>query len=328
VNTILNIDNLSVDFNTEYGVLHAVDSVSYTVSRGQVVGIVGESGCGKTMTALAIMRLLDNVVGASVKGTILFEGQDLLSLTEKQMHKVRGKEIAMIFQEPMTSLNPILTIGRQITEILEKHLKMTYKEAKERAAELLDLVGFSDPYQRLKDYPQQLSGGMRQRVMIAMAISCNPKLIIADEPTTSLDVTIQAQILDLIMDISAKSGTALMLITHNLGLIARYAEKVIVMYAGSIVEEGSANQIYYDSHHPYTLGLLKAVPRIDGNINKKLITIEGNPPEETDQLIGCSFEPRCMYSVDKCKIETPELSLIEKNHLASCWQSMKLEKMR
>lgn len=328
MNTILNIDNLSVDFNTEYGVLHAVDSVSYTVSRGQVVGIVGESGCGKTMTALAIMRLLDNVVGASVKGTILFEGQDLLSLTEKQMHKVRGKEIAMIFQEPMTSLNPILTIGRQITEILEKHLKMTYKEAKERAAELLDLVGFSDPYQRLKDYPQQLSGGMRQRVMIAMAISCNPKLIIADEPTTSLDVTIQAQILDLIMDISAKSGTALMLITHNLGLIARYAEKVIVMYAGSIVEEGSANQIYYDSHHPYTLGLLKAVPRIDGNINKKLITIEGNPPEETDQLIGCSFEPRCMYSVDKCKIETPELSLIEKNHLASCWQSMKLEKMR
>ena len=205
---------------------------------------------------------------------------------------------------------------------------MTYKEANERAAELLDLVGFSDPYQRLKDYPQQLSGGMRQRVMIAMAISCNPKLIIADEPTTSLDVTIQAQILDLIMDISAKSGTALMLITHNLGLIARYAEKVIVMYAGSIVEEGRANQIYYDSHHPYTLGLLKAVPRIDGNINKKLITIEGNPPEETDQLIGCSFEPRCMYSVDKCKIETPELSLIEKNHLASCWQSMELEKMR
>jgi len=328
VNTILNIDNLSVDFNTEYGVVHAVDRVSYTVSRGQVVGIVGESGCGKTMTALAIMRLLDNVVGASVKGTILFEGQDLLSLTEKQMHKVRGNEIAMIFQEPMTSLNPILTIGRQITEILELHLKMTYKEANERAAELLDLVGFSDPYQRLKDYPQQLSGGMRQRVMIAMAISCNPKLIIADEPTTSLDVTIQAQILDLIMDISAKSGTALMLITHNLGLIARYAEKVIVMYAGSIVEEGRANQIYYDSHHPYTLGLLKAVPRIDGNINKKLITIEGNPPEETDQLIGCSFEPRCMYSVDKCKIETPELSLIEKNHLASCWQSMELEKMR
>ena len=328
MNTILNIDKLSVDFNMEYGVLHAVDSVSYTVSRGQVVGIVGESGCGKTMTALAIMRLLNNVVGASVKGTILFEGQDLLSLTEKQMHKVRGNEIAMIFQEPMTSLNPILTIGRQITEILELHLKMTYKEAKERAAELLDLVGFSDPYQRLNDYPQQLSGGMRQRVMIAMAISCNPKLIIADEPTTSLDVTIQAQILDLIMDISVKSGTALMLITHNLGLIARYAEKVIVMYAGSIVEEGRANQIYYDSHHPYTLGLLKAVPRIDGNINKKLITIEGNPPEETDQLIGCSFEPRCMYSVDKCKIETPELSLIEKNHFASCWQSMELEKMR
>ena len=328
MNTILNIDNLSVDFNTEYGALHAVDSVSYTVSRGQVVGIVGESGCGKTVTALAVMRLLDNVVGASTKGTILFEGQDLLSLTKKQMHKVRGKEIAMIFQEPMTSLNPILTIGRQITEVLELHLKMTPKQARGRAAELLDLVGFSDPYQRLNDYPQQLSGGMRQRVMIAMAISCNPKLIIADEPTTSLDVTIQAQILDLIMDISVKLGTALMLITHNLGLIARYTEKVIVMYAGSVVEEGMANQIYYDSHHPYTLGLLKAVPRIDGDIKEKLITIEGIPPEQTDQLIGCSFEPRCIYSVDKCKIETPEISSIQKNHVASCWQSMELEKIR
>ena len=326
MNNILNIDNLSVDFNTEYGILHAVDNVSFTVSRGQVVGIVGESGCGKTVTALAIMRLLDNVVGSSIRGNILFEGQDLLSLSEKQMHKVRGNEISMIFQEPMTSLNPILTIGRQITEILELHLKMTSKKAKERAAELLDLVGFPDPYQRLNNYPQQLSGGMRQRVMIAMAISCNPKLIIADEPTTSLDVTIQAQILDLIMDICANLGTALMLITHNLGLIARYAEKVIVMYSGSIVEEGMANQIYYDSHHPYTLGLLKAVPRIDGDIKKKLITIEGIPPEQTDQLIGCSFEPRCTYSVDKCKIETPEFVFIQKNHLASCWQSTELGK--
>ena len=231
MNTILNIDNLSVDFDTEYGMLHAVDNVSFTVSKGQIVGIVGESGCGKTVTTLAIMRLLDTVVGASIQGKIVFEGQDLLSLREKQMHKIRGNEISMIFQEPMTSLNPILTIGRQITEILELHLKMSSKQAKERAAELLDLVGFSDPYQKLNDYPQQLSGGMRQRVMIAMAISCNPKLIIADEPTTSLDVTIQAQILDLIMDICEKSGTALMLITHNLGLIARYAEKVIVMYS-------------------------------------------------------------------------------------------------
>ena len=325
MNTILNIDNLSVDFNTEYGILHAVDNVSFTVSKGQIVGIVGESGCGKTVTTLAIMRLLDTVVGASIQGEIVFEGQDLLSLREKQMHKIRGNEISMIFQEPMTSLNPILTIGRQITEILELHLKMSSKQAKERAAELLDLVGFSDPYQKLNDYPQQLSGGMRQRVMIAMAISCNPKLIIADEPTTSLDVTIQAQILDLIMDICEKSGTALMLITHNLGLIARYAEKVIVMYSGNIVEEGIANQIYYDSHHPYTLGLLKAVPRIDGDIKKQLITIEGMPPEQTDQLIGCSFEPRCVYSVDKCKIKTPKLMSIQKHHLASCWQSAELK---
>ena len=246
MNTILNINNLSVDFDTEYGIFHAVDNVSFTVSKGQVVGIVGESGCGKTVTTLAIMRLLDTVVGASIQGEILFEGQDLLSLRKKQMHQIRGNEISMIFQEPMTSLNPILTIGRQITESLELHLKMSSKQAKERAAELLDLVGFSDPYQKLNDYPQQLSGGMRQRVMIAMAISCNPKLIIADEPTTSLDVTIQAQILDLIMDICDKSGAALMLITHNLGLIARYAEKVIVMYSGNIVEEGIANQIYYD----------------------------------------------------------------------------------
>ena len=200
MNTILNINNLSVDFDTEYGIFHAVDNVSFTVSKGQVVGIVGESGCGKTVTTLAIMRLLDTVVGASIQGEILFEGQDLLSLRKKQMHQIRGNEISMIFQEPMTSLNPILTIGRQITESLELHLKMSSKQAKERAAELLDLVGFSDPYQKLNDYPQQLSGGMRQRVMIAMAISCNPKLIIADEPTTSLDVTIQAQILDLIMD--------------------------------------------------------------------------------------------------------------------------------
>ncbi|GIT15680.1 MAG: ABC transporter ATP-binding protein [Chloroflexota bacterium] len=270
MNTILNINNLSVDFDTEYGIFHAVDNVSFTVSKGQVVGIVGESGCGKTVTTLAIMRLLDTVVGASIQGEILFEGQDLLSLRKKQMHQIRGNEISMIFQEPMTSLNPILTIGRQITESLELHLKMSSKQAKERAAELLDLVGFSDPYQKLNDYPQQLSGGMRQRVMIAMAISCNPKLIIADEPTTSLDVTIQAQILDLIMDICDKSGAALMLITHNLGLIARYAEKVIVMYSGNIVEEGIANQIYYDSHHPYTLGLLKAVPRIDGDIKKAI----------------------------------------------------------
>ena len=325
MNTILNIDNLSVDFDTEYGMLHAVDNVSFTVSKGQIVGIVGESGCGKTVTTLAIMRLLDTVVGASIQGKIVFEGQDLLSLREKQMHKIRGNEISMIFQEPMTSLNPILTIGRQITESLELHLKMSSKQAKERAAELLDLVGFSDPYQKLNDYPQQLSGGMRQRVMIAMAISCNPKLIIADEPTTSLDVTIQAQILDLIMDICEKSGTALMLITHNLGLIARYAEKVIVMYSGNIVEEGIANQIYYDSHHPYTLGLLKAVPRIDGDIKKQLITIEGMPPEQTDKLIGCSFEPRCVYSVDKCKIKTPKLMPIQKHHLASCWQSAELK---
>ncbi len=325
MNTILNINNLSVDFDTEYGIFHAVDNVSFTVSKGQVVGIVGESGCGKTVTTLAIMRLLDTVVGASIQGEILFEGQDLLSLRKKQMHQIRGNEISMIFQEPMTSLNPILTIGRQITESLELHLKMSSKQAKERAAELLDLVGFSDPYQKLNDYPQQLSGGMRQRVMIAMAISCNPKLIIADEPTTSLDVTIQAQILDLIMDICDKSGAALMLITHNLGLIARYAEKVIVMYSGNIVEEGIANQIYYDSHHPYTLGLLKAVPRIDGDIKKQLITIEGMPPEQTDQLIGCSFEPRCVYSVEKCKISPPKLESIQKHHLASCWQSAELK---
>ena len=268
--TLLEVKNLKTHFFTPDGVVKAVDGISYEIEEGEVVGIVGESGCGKSVGAMSIMRLIPQPPGRIVDGEVLFEGEDLVNLDDKEMREIRGNKIAMVFQEPMTSLNPVLTIGRQLTETLELHQDMNKEQAAERAAELLTMVGIPDAIQRLDDHPHQFSGGMRQRVMIAMALSCNPKLIIADEPTTALDVTIQAQILELMRDLSEDLGTAQIIITHNLGVVARYADRVIVMYAGKIVETASAVEIYKNPLHPYTIGLLKSVPRLDASDDERV----------------------------------------------------------
>ena len=263
--SLLEVSNLKTHFFTPDGVVKAVDGISYEVAEGEVVGIVGESGCGKSVGAMSIMRLVASPPGRIVDGEVIFEGEDLVQMDDKEMRDIRGNRIAMVFQEPMTSLNPVLTIGRQLTETLELHQNMNKSEANQRAAELLTMVGIPDAERRLADYPHQFSGGMRQRVMIAMALSCNPKLIIADEPTTALDVTIQAQILELMQELSKDLGTALIIITHNLGVVARYADRVLVMYAGKIVETATAVELYTNPRHPYTLALLNSVPRLDSS---------------------------------------------------------------
>jgi oligopeptide/dipeptide ABC transporter ATP-binding protein len=284
-----------------------------------MLALVGESGCGKSVSALAIMRLLAKPAGRIVGGRILFQGRNLLDLTEDEMREIRGRDIAMIFQEPMTSLNPVLTIGFQIMEPLLIHLNMTEAVARARAVELLKMVGIPDPERRLDQYPHQFSGGMRQRVMVAIALSCNPRLIIADEPTTALDVTIQAQILELMKDLSRRLGVAMLIITHNLGVVARYADRVNVMYAGKIIERGTAREIYANPRHPYTLGLLRSVPRLDEPRRAKLQPIEGQPPDLSRLPVGCSFAPRCAYAVEQCRAEVPDLEAVEEGHLASCW---------
>lgn len=318
---LLEIKDLETHFQTPDGVVKAVNKVSYTVEEGEFVGVVGESGCGKSVSALSIMRLVPSPPGNVVGGQVLFDGQDLLQLTEDEMRRVRGNRIGMVFQEPMTFLNPVLTIGRQITEPLELHLSMTKKQALTRAGELLGLVGIPDVQQRLKSYPHQLSGGMRQRVMIAMAISCDPKLIIADEPTTALDVTIQAQILELMQRLSEELGTAMIIITHNLGVVARYAMKVVVMYAGRVIESGTSRDIYENPRHPYTLGLLSSVPRVDAKIGSRLDPIHGLPPDLIDLPRGCSFAPRCRFMIDKCLEGTPDLSNVGNSHESRCWRA-------
>ncbi len=276
--TLLEVSNLTTHFFTPDGVVKAVDGISYEIEEGEVLGVVGESGCGKSVHALSIMRLVANPPGRIVDGSIIFDGENILEMDDAEMRHIRGNRIAMVFQEPMTSLNPVLTIGRQLTETLELHQGMSKSQARERAAELLQTVGIPDAARRLSDYPHQFSGGMRQRVMIAMALSCNPRLIIADEPTTALDVTIQAQILELMRDLSTEFGTAMIVITHNLGVVARYATRVIVMYAGKIIEVGSAEDIYHDAKHPYTIALLNSVPRLDSVEHVRLDAIEGLPP--------------------------------------------------
>ena len=311
--------DLRTYFYTSQGVVKAVDGVSCDVKAGETVALVGESGCGKTMSALSIMRLVPKPQGAIVDGEILFQGRNLLTLDEEEMRRIRGAEIAMIFQEPMTSLNPVLTIGRQITETLEAHSPVSMEEAGERALELLRLVGIPDPERRLSDYPHQLSGGMRQRVMIAIALSCKPKLILADEPTTALDVTIQAQILELMRGLSQKFGVALMIITHNLGVVARYADRVNVMYAGKVIESGSAREVYQNPRHPYTLGLLHSVPRLDQPRKAKLDPIEGQPPDLWNLPPGCSFSPRCRFAIERCQDEVPPLREIREGHHSACW---------
>ena len=315
---LLAVEDLHVQFDTSRGVVHAVDGISYTVNRGEVVAIVGESGCGKSVSSLAIMGLLAKPAGKVTKGRVLFEGRDLLKLAADDMRAIRGREISMIFQEPMTSLNPVLTIGEQIKEPLFIHLKMTEQQAQARALELLQLVGITDGARRLEQYPHQLSGGMRQRVMIAIGLACNPKLIIADEPTTALDVTIQAQILELMKDLSRRLNIALIIITHNLGVVARYADRVNVMYAAHIIENGSADDIFLRPLHPYTIGLMRSVPRLDLPRGIKLETIEGLPPDLRSPPTGCRFAPRCPYRLDACVQADMILRDIAPGHGTAC----------
>jgi oligopeptide transport system ATP-binding protein len=325
--TLLEVNDLATHFFTQDGVVKAVDGISYSLDEGEILGIVGESGCGKSVSALSIMRLVANPPGRIVRGEVEFEGEDLLKLDDAEMRHIRGNRIAMVFQEPMTSLNPVLTIGRQLTETLELHLGMNKSQARERAIELLRMVNIPDPERRLKDYPHQFSGGMRQRVMIAMALSCNPRLIIADEPTTALDVTIQAQILELMRDLAQQFGTALIIITHNLGVVARYANRVNVMYAGRIIETGSAQEIYHNPRHPYTLGLLNSVPRLDEPRKVRLDPIEGMPPDLIQLPGGCSFAPRCKFVYEKCIQETPPLIPVTNGHQSACWRSKELREL-
>src|SRR4051794_30086691 len=285
---LLEVKDLHTEFRTGAGTVRAVDGISYTVDPGETVAIVGESGSGKSVGALSIMRLIPDPPGRVTSGEVWFAGRDLLSLSEEEMRRVRGREIGMVFQEPMTSLNPVLTVGRQLTEQCEIHLGMTATQSRTRAIETLGLVGISDACRRLSQYPHQFSGGMRQRLMIAMALSCNPSLVLADEPTTALDVTIQAQILELMKDLSRRLGVAMVMITHNLGIVARYADRVNVMYAGKIVERANARELYGDARHPYTLGLLRSVPRLDQPKRAKLAPIQGQPPDLTRLAPGCA----------------------------------------
>ena len=314
---LLEVRDLHVRFETSRGTVRAVDGISYTVNRGEIVAIVGESGCGKSVSSLAIMRLLAKT-GRVTQGSITFDGRDLLALSAEEMREIRGRDIAMIFQEPMTSLNPVLSIGEQVMEPLLIHMKMTPDQAKARAVELLSLVGITDGPRRLEQFPHQLSGGMRQRVMIAIGLACNPKLLIADEPTTALDVTIQAQILELMKDLSRRLGIALVIITHNLGIVARYADRVNVMYAARIVEQGSADHVFLEPAHPYAIGLMRSIPRLDVPRGIKLETIEGLPPDLRNPPQGCRFAPRCPYRIEACTQTDPALVTIAPDHASAC----------
>lgn len=320
-NVLLDLRNLATRFYTEDGVVHAVNGVSYTLEEGGMLGIVGESGCGKSVHALSIMRLIPSPPGRIEEGEVWFDGRDLLKVSEADMHHVRGAEIAMVFQDPMTSLNPVYTVGFQIMEALKLHQGMDNAQARERAGELLALVGIPEPFQRLDDYPHQFSGGMRQRAMIAMALSCNPKLLIADEPTTALDVTIQAQIVELVKQLQEKLGMAVMWITHDLGVVAGMARRVNVMYAGYIVEQGDVKDIYGRPRHPYTVGLLGSLPRLDAAPGAQLVSIPGLPPDLIDLPPGCPFAARCAYAMDQCLEEMPLLEEVEgDSHVVACWR--------
>ena len=316
---LLEVRDLKTYFFTRDGVVKAVDGVFYDLEEGETLGLVGESGCGKSVSALSIMRLIPEPTGRTVGGEVIFDGKDLLKESEKQVRRIRGRQISMIFQEPMTSLNPVLSIERQLTEALELHLGMSKGEARRESVRRLEQVGIPDADRRIKEYPHQFSGGMRQRVMIAMALSCNPKLIIADEPTTALDVTIQAQILELMKDLSRQYGVSLIIITHNLGIVARYADKVNIMYAGKIVEWGVAKDIYSSPSHPYTLGLLNSVPRLDLPRKDRLDPIEGQPPDPLNLPPGCSFRERCPYAIDRCAEEFPPALMVSHGHFSACF---------
>ncbi|TFG92621.1 MAG: ABC transporter ATP-binding protein [Candidatus Atribacteria bacterium] len=321
---LLEIKDLKTHFFTEEGVVKAVDGVDFEVYQGETLGIVGESGCGKSVTAFSILRLLD-YPGKTVGGEVIFKGENLLKKTEDEMREIRGKEIAMIFQEPMTALNPVLTVGFQISEALMMHFKMSKEEAKKKSVELLKKVGIPIPEQRVNEYPHQLSGGMRQRSMIAMAMSCDPILLIADEPTTALDVTIQAQILDLMMNLLKEFNGSLIMITHDLGVIAEIADRIAIMYAGKVVEYTDKRTIFHNPLHPYTLGLLTSIPRLDMEM-KRLNVIPGIVPNPLHFPSGCKFNPRCRFMTDRCEKEEPPLFKIEEGHLVKCWNVDKVVK--
>jgi oligopeptide transport system ATP-binding protein len=318
--TLLKVKNLRTEFRTEGGVVKAVDDVSFEIKDGEIFALVGESGCGKSVTALSIMGLIPNPPGEIVSGSIEFDGIDLLGLSSKEMRKIRGSRIGMIFQEPMSSLNPVLTIESQLAEPLKIHQNMSINAARDRAQELIDIVGIPDSKTRLKQFPHELSGGQRQRIMIAMAMACNPRLLIADEATTALDVTIQAQILDLMQDVTEQSGASLLVITHNLGIVARYADRVAVMYAGKLREVSEATDLYTEPHHPYTIGLLQSVPRLDSEKGAPLSPIAGEIPDLTDLPEGCAFNPRCQWAVDKCRVEKPALEETEPSRQVACFE--------
>ena len=316
---LLDVNDLVVRFSTVAGRVHAVNSASFSVDRGETLGVVGESGCGKSVTVLSVVGLIQQPPGEIVSGEVLYEGRDLLQLSEQEMSQIRGRDIAMVFQDPMSSLNPVLTIGRQISETMTVHLGMSREEARARAIELLDVMGIPEPAERYDDYPHRFSGGMRQRVMIASALACSPSLLIADEPTTALDVTIQAQLIDLVRDLRDRLDMAIIWITHNLAVVAELADRVCVMYAGFIVEEADVFDLFAEPLHPYTLSLLKSVPRIDQVIDEELFAVPGSPPDCLWLPRGCPFVPRCRFAVRRCHQEAPPLREVGPAHRAACW---------
>jgi len=323
---LLEVKGLRTQFQTREGLVYAVNGVTYQLEEGETLGIVGESGCGKTVNVLSLLRLIPEPPGKIAGGQALFQGKDLLKMSSDEIRHVRGAQIAMVFQDPMTSLNPVLTIGRQLTEALELHLGMNKEQSRQRSIELLEMVGIPKAGDRLNDYPHQFSGGMRQRVMISMALSCAPQVLIADEPTTALDVTIQAQIVELVKRLRDELGMAIIWITHDLGVIAGLAKRVIVMYAGFIIEEAPVKELYGDPRHPYTLGLLGSLPRLDETLHRRLVSIEGLPPDLLGLPPGCPFAPRCVYAMDRCHKENPPLESVSPGHWKACWVDTRREK--
>ena len=324
---LLEVRDLKTRFYTDDGVVQAVNGVSWLVNEGETLGLVGESGCGKSVSVLSILRLIPQPPGKIEAGEVIFEDRDLMKLSDNEMRSIRGNKIAMVFQDPMTSLNPVLTIHQQISEALTLHMGMNKKEARDRTAELLKLVQIPQAEDRLDDYPHQFSGGMRQRAMIAMALSCNPQILVADEPTTALDVTIQAQIIELVKELRDEIGMAIIWITHDLGIVAGIADRVCVMYAGFIIESADVKDLYADPRHPYTLGLLGSVPRLDMKKKEKLTPIFGLPPDLIDLPAGCPFAPRCGHKIDRC-VERPELRTVTPRHEVACWVDVREERKR
>ncbi|MBN2257238.1 MAG: ABC transporter ATP-binding protein [Anaerolineaceae bacterium] len=325
---ILNVQGLETQFKTYDGVVHAVNGVDLVLNEGETLGLVGESGCGKSVTVTSILRLIPSPPGKVVAGTAMFQGRDLIAMEDEELRQIRGSQISMIFQDPMTYFNPVLTMGKQIAEPLAIHLGVTKKEAEARVVELLNLVGIPNPHERYKDYPHQFSGGMRQRAMIAMALTCSPQVLIADEPTTALDVTIQAQIVELVKELRDKLGMAIIWITHDLGIVAGLADRVSVMYAGYIIEEAQVKSLYVEPRHPYTIGLLGSLPSLSKSRKERLTSIEGIPPVLFRKATACPFAPRCAYRVERCLKENPKLIEVGLNHRAACWVDTDTRKER